>query len=228
MKTKSLKFYFTVIKKRGILYVWKFFWESTFFDYIHDIQTSTRVPKEKQKVNTDSKEFNNGLLYVGSFTSVTKGSLGYIYDNISKEHFENSQFIDLGCGKGKALIVYALYYGKFSKEVPFGIEYDNDLVSIARRNFQKINFECFAPIVHSDSALNLLKYTKCKSLIIYLYNSFQGSTLKEVLDILKAIPHILIYVDPAEKNILSSYNYTIIKENVGKYNADTWLIAKSR
>jgi hypothetical protein len=227
MNFKLFKFYFSVIKKRGILYVWKYFWESTWFDHIHGIQTSTRVPKENQNVKTDSKEFNNGLLYVGSFTSVTKDSVGHVYDNISKEDFASSQFIDLGCGKGKALIVYALHYGKLCNEIPLGIEYDNDLAIIAKKNFLKVNFDSFTPIVHSDSALNLLKYVKGKSLIVYLYNSFQGSTLLKVLDILKKVPHILIYVDPAEKNVLGVYNYTIMKEHIGKYNADTWLIAKS-
>ena len=228
MNYRSFLFYFKAIKKRGILFLWTYFWESILFDYIHGVQTSSRVPKENQKVKTDSKEFNNGLLYVGSFTSVIKNTLRFVHDNIPKEDFENSQFIDLGCGKGKALIVYALYYGKFCNEIPLGIEYDHDLAIIAERNVGKINFDSSSsPIVQKDSALNVLRYTKGRFLIVYLYNSFQGSTLNEVLCILKNIPHILIYVDPAEKSILGSYNYRVMKENIGKYNADTWLIAKS-
>lgn len=227
MNYKLFLYYFKAIRERGILFVWTYFWESIWFDFIHGVKTSTRVPKEKQTVKTGKKEFNNGLLYVGSFTSVTKDSVGYIRDYISENDFANSQFIDLGCGKGKALMVYALNYGKLCKKTPIGIEYDSDLAKFAQANLRKVKFQSIIPVVHCDSAINLADYVSAGCLIIYLYNSFQGSTLYAVLEILKNFKHILIYVDPAEKNILDNYNYTILKENIGKYNADTWLIAKS-
>ena len=58
-----------------------------------------------------------------------------------------------------------------------------------------------------------------------MYNSFQGKTLRGVLNSMQAYPHILIYVDPAERHILTEYDYDILEEYIGHYNADTWLIA---
>ena len=62
---------------------------------------------------------------------------------------------------------------------------------------------------------------------VYLYNSFQGETLRSVLDVLRDIPHVLIYVDPAEREVLSEYDYQFHYDAKGRYNADTWLVASS-
>ena len=205
-----------------------YFSESIWFDLCHGTRTSSRVPKSEQSINSSGDDIENGLLYVASFTSVTKKTVECARSAIEPRQYEKSQFIDLGCGKGKALLVFAKFYGSEVEFPALGIEYDRRLANIAKWNIEKCKFREVDIIVKSDSALNLLNYVKGKFLIVYLYNSFQGSTLKKVLDLLKDISHILIYVDPVEKDLLSNYNYTILKENIGKYNADTWLVAKSK
>ena len=60
MNYKLFLYYFKAIRERGILFVWTYFWESIWFDFIHGVKTSTRVPKEKQTVKTEKKNLITG------------------------------------------------------------------------------------------------------------------------------------------------------------------------
>ena len=224
----KIRYIFKVIRERGIGFFWTYFRESVWFDLRHGTSTSTRVPKDEQTIESSDKEANNGLLYVASFTSVTRDTVSYVRSILSSDKFANAQFVDLGCGKGKALLVFVKLFGA-SRELPaLGIEYDTNLAELARQNVVKCGFAKDRIKVITDSAVNVLNHTQSDMLIVYLYNSFQGETLRLVLDALANTPHVLIYVDPAEESALAGYDYNIIQRNKGSYNADTWLVASSR
>lgn len=208
-------------------FFWKYFTESIWFDLRHRTSTSARVPKDEQTIKSSSIEVNNGLLYVASFTSVTRDTVNHAKSILGHEKFKESQFVDLGCGKGKALLVFAKLFDTSTAPPALGIEYDSELTTLAQQNIDKCSFAKGRIRVVTDSAVNVLNHTKADTLIIYLYNSFQGETLRLVLDALSAIPHILIYVDPAEENTVIEYGYHITERKKGSYNADTWLVAHS-
>ena len=216
-----------VVLERGITFLFRYFYESYLFDVIHGTKTSARVAKEDQSINSTATEEENGLLYVASFTSVTRKTVSLAKEILGDERFNKAQFLDLGCGKGKALLVHALHHGKHQDAPAIGIEYDSDLAVVARDNVNKCDIEDERVRVVTDSAVNLKEHISANELIVYLYNSFQGDTLKSVLNELSSIPHILIYVDPAERIQLENYSYSIIHDHVGKYHADTWLVASS-
>ena len=216
-----------VMHKRGLGFFYTYFRESIWFDLKHRTKTSSRVPKDQQLITSSGAEVDNGLLYVASFTSVTDQSLEIAQKLLGDEKFINAQFIDLGCGKGKALLVYAMRLGKTRTHVPVGIEYDSTLAEMAKANVIKCGFRPEEVLVVADSATEVCDYISSDVLIIYLYNSFQGETLKTVLRELASYPHILIYVDPAEKHVLQNFDYTVQFETQGKYNANTWLVATS-
>ena len=224
---KKIIYVLKVLRERGVGFFWTYFRESVWFDLYHGINTSTRVPKEEQTIVSSNKEADNGLLYVASFTSVTRDTVSHARNILGDKKFAVSQFIDLGCGKGKALLVFKKIFGLINKPSAIGIEYDPELTKLAKRNIDKCNFARASVDVFTDSAANLMSYTEADTLIIYLYNSFQGDTLKEVLNVLSNTPHVLIYVDPVEENMLPNYGYEIIHKNEGSYNADTWLVATS-
>jgi SAM-dependent methyltransferase len=224
----KLNYIFEILNKRGFVFIWKYFLESKLFDIIHGTQTSSRVPKEQQKIDgIYENEQSNGLLYVASFSSVTKETVNCAVEVLGESAFSEAQFLDLGCGKGKALLVFAKFFGVNQQFPAIGIEYDPNLVSVAQSNLQKCGFARGRVKVVADSALNLLTYVSSETLVVYLYNSFQGETLRAVLNILCEIPHVLIYVDPAEKFRLDDYGYKIIRQHRGRYNANTWLVASS-
>jgi SAM-dependent methyltransferase len=88
-------------------------------------------------------------------------------------------FVDLGCGKGGALLV-ALELGYKSC---IGVEFDRSIAAVARRNL-----EVFATrvgtqsmdyvIVEGDAAAYTLPDTPC---VVYLFNPFGLATMKDVL-----------------------------------------------
>jgi len=214
-----------VLRKRGLGFFWAYFSQSVWFDLRHGTKTFARVPKDEQTIESSGSEADNGLLYVASFTSVTRDAVRLARNILTSERFARAQFVDLGCGKGKALLVFAQQFGTQQALPAIGIEYDPQLADLAKRNIEKCDFAVGRVEVITDSAVNVRDYTKSDTLIIYLYNSFQGKTLRSVLSALGDVPHVLIYVDPAEKTILTDYGYTVHSDNHGRYNADTWLIA---
>lgn len=224
---KSLIHTAQTVRKRGLRFLWDYFRESIWFDLRHGTSTFARVPKADQTIDGSKDEEDNGLLYVASFTSVTKITVKTARETLGPDRAECAQFIDLGCGKGKALLVYAQAFAKNSAVKAIGIEYDPVLADLARENVAKLAFAKDRVEIITDSAINLGTYLSAGVAIVYLYNSFQGETLDGTLDALKALPHVLIYVDPAERQKLSIRGYHTVAENAGRYNADTWLVATS-
>ena len=213
------------IRQRGVRFLMVYFRESVWFDLRHGTSTSARVPKDEQTITGDETERGNGLLYVASFTSVTLRSVGIARRILGPERFADSQFVDLGCGKGKALLVHALRGGASQRRASIGIEYDPTLAELARSNIRKCGLSEKMVSVVTDSATNLARHVTAGTLIVYIYNSFQGATMRQVLSEMEAFPHVLIYVDPVEREMLSEHGYVIHKEVKGDYNADTWLVA---
>lgn len=175
------------------------------------------------------KSQEDGLLYVASFTSVIKRTLRICKEYVGENYFTKYQYLDLGCGKGKSIIYYLENVKEKVRFNPIGIEYDEKLCNTAKKNIFKIcNYNNNQVKVALDTATNFEKYISTNNLLIYLYNSFQGKTLDDVLSLLSKYNHILIYIDPVEKNKLKKFKYNIIAKYQGKYNANTWLIAKKK
>lgn len=212
--------------KRGPFFPFLYAREALAFDLLHGTDTHLRVPKADGP--DGQAERTDGVLYVASWTSVVRRALALSEILLGEERFRRSKFLDLGCGKGKALLVYALAYGRSAREVAIGIEYEPTLCETARKNALKLGGLAARMAVHCDSALNIELYLKSELSIIYLYNPFQGETLRSVLMALASHPHLLIYVDPVGKGILPEYGYDIQNFHQGRYNADTWLIATNR
>jgi SAM-dependent methyltransferase len=220
-------YFFKVFKKRGFRFIWDYFSESLWFDIRNQTSTAARVTKDEQTIESNLTEQNNGLLYVASFTSVTKKTLAIARDILGPKLMRTAQFMDLGCGKGKALLVYAREYGELADYAAVGIEYDPVLAEQARINVRKVAFASGRVEIITGSATNLRAFLKSQISVIYLYNSFQGETLRATLSAMQGLPHVLIYVDPIESERLTDFRYTIVAEHVGRYNADTWLVAVS-
>lgn len=216
-----------VLRSRGLRFFFDYFRESVWFDLKHGTQTSARVPKTQQNLGAAERDAQDGLLYVASFTSVVRETTRFAYALLRQDQRNQAQFVDLGCGKGKTLLVHVLNQGSQPQSATVGIEYDPTLAEVARSNLTRVKIDETRCKIVTDSAVNVMSYISAPCSIIYLYNSFQGQTLRNVLGALKAHPHVLIYVDPAEADVLSDYGYSVRKKHKGRYNADTWLIATS-
>lgn len=208
--------------KRGPRFLLLYFRESLLFDLQNGTNTHLRVPKPEVD---GSVERQDGVLYVASLTNVVRNTLRIARKHLGEARFNEAQFLDLGCGKGKAVLVYAKEFAPPKGPVALGIEYDQALCAIAWKNLELMPSARIRAKVHCDSALNLDAYVTGGPLIVYLYNSFQGETLRAVLALLAKHEHVLIYVDPAERHVLQAYGYTEISSHEGRYNASTWVVA---
>jgi glycosyltransferase involved in cell wall biosynthesis len=205
-------------------FLFSYFFESYLFDLIHHTDTHMRIPKRALGHGQSSPSFCDGIHYVASFSSVIRSTLELARQSLGPR-FELAQFVDLGCGKGKSLIIYSLKYGKRARHPCLGIEYDLTLCQTALGNFAKVGIASDRVQLIHGSATDLQKYVKSGLLLVYIYNSFTGETLMSTLESMSEYPHLLIYVDPCERNALSSFDYDILYEQHGSYHADTWLIA---
>ncbi len=207
--------------ERGPHFLWIYFSEAVGFDLVHGTNTHLRRPKQP----VGHEEYDDGLLYVASLSSTIRGSLRVVQEFLGPE-FSRYQFVDLGSGKGKTLLVYCTEYARHSPPQAIGIEYSDELCAVARRNLSRMRIPTGRATVVCDSAVNVLQYCeRGRPLIVYLYNSFQGRTLREVIGRLASVPHVLIYVDPVERGYLQDAGYEELVFEQGRYHATTWLVA---
>lgn len=209
-------------------FIWTYFNESMLFDLRNGTNTSVRVAKEDQSIDAEEKTQSDGLLYVASFTSVVRNSVSAVRYHAGQDSFRLAQFVDLGCGKGKAILQYALHERSQESPPAIGIEYDSTLAGLARRNLERCRISPDVAEIYTASALDIRAFLSADEFILYLYNSFQGETLRNFLHEVSALPHYLIYVDPVERDmIVDEFGYAVIEDNTGAYNASTWLLAES-
>ena len=99
------------------------------------------------------------------------------------------------------------------------------MAHIASRNISHVSSNDSLSNVICDSAVAFRRYISSDVLIIYLYNSFQGQTLIDVIDNILHLKVIVIYVDPSEDYRFDSLQgFRLISSHYGRYNADTWKI----
>ena len=218
-----IRFVVRIARERGLKFFYDYFFEAIWFDLLHRTDTAMRVTKDSQAPSVDSDDFDNGLLYVASFTSVITKTVGLVKKHCQETSIQLGRFIDLGCGKGKTLIVVHERFNNDFSDGIVGIEYDRDLVAIGQANLKVRKLAGNVKLVE-DTAVNVSQYVDDAIPLVYLYNSFQGETLRAVLQELSAFDHFLIYVDPVEAELMSKPNYVELGSNDGRYNADTWKI----
>lgn len=216
-------YFLKVIRERGIKFIYDYFMENILFDIIHGTKTASRVTKENQKFLLKDNEKDEGLLYVASFTSVVQKSIKIIMSFSDNIGVQPNQFIDLGCGKGKSLIIAFKKFSYYFNYKIIGIEYDPNLIQLCNDNIKKVKASAKIKVINA-SATSVTDYIEGDLPVVYLYNSFQGDTFRTVINSLKKYRHFLIYVDPVMSKSEELLDHKIIAEHRGKYNADTWKI----
>ena len=215
---EALKVGCSRVRKRGLAFPLIYFKEVLAFDLRWHTNTAGRA--------LNSEERDENVHYVASFTSTVTATLARTR-SILGDRFCDSQFVDVGCGKGKALAVYLMEHDQESCAPPVGIDYDERLCVIARENLEKLDYGQSAATVVCDSALNIGEYLGSKTPMYFLFNPFNGSLFSAFLDAISGSIHVVIYVDPVEEQELLRRGYVIESRNVGRYHSDTWVICSS-
>ena len=156
------------------------------FDSGLKIDTWREVPLWKLRVQSENAAY-------GSKYQTTDPSV--FLDAVQKVPIDarDFTFIDLGCGKGRALILAA----KLGFRRVIGIEFSAELAQIARQNIHQVGIQ--AEILETDaSRFNFVD----GNLLIYMYNPFGKSVMHSVVENLVAwrshdkSQAYLVYINP--------------------------------
>jgi SAM-dependent methyltransferase len=166
------------------------------FDKLHATDTSGHIPGEELGANTPSDLYNTA--YYGISPSSLTGAL-----ELLPEPADGFTFVDLGCGKGRALLVAA----RFPFAHILGIELSANLCAVARSNAARepriaIQQHDAATVTYPDGPL-----------VVYLYHPFLRPVLRKVLANLErqrrrsAHPTYLLYANCRYEKVMARFPF---------------------
>ena len=136
------------------------------FDRKHGTDTSGIEPLWKLKIQSPNASF--GVRYEATTEHELVSALEFL-----SEDLREFTFVDLGCGKGRTLLI-ASQLG--FKEI-IGVEFALELVQVAQANLAKMNVEN-ATVLHQDAADFRFPAT---ATVLYLYNPFSREVAERVV-----------------------------------------------
>jgi len=183
----SLREFFRILQEDGLpVALRRIWWELTqnvWFDLRHGTDTLMMVPLEDYPDSHTALAY--AVRYQPSYSNVIRRCLAEIPGNLLSR-----PFIDLGCGKGKPLLIAA--QSGFLNLV--GIDLHADLLTTCRQNFERIQ----RPQSHLELfQMDVREYSfPPGSSCFFLYNPFEINVLKTVLGNVKKV------VEPGEEAFL--------------------------
>ena len=171
----------------------------------------TKGPIELWRLRIRSSNARYATRYEGVDPSTLERALANIH-----EEFQNFTFIDLGCGKGRALLL-ASRYG-FSRLI--GVEFAPKLVETTKLNCERLNVP--ATVVAGDAAE--FRFPPV-NLVTYLFNPFGPEVLNPVLDNLLTAQtgvRYVVYINPKHSKCLE--DRTGMHCVAGEMNYEVWKV----
>lgn len=136
------------------------------FDTRYGTETGGVEPLWKFQISSPNAHFGAG--YQATREQELLDALDFL-----REDLRSFTFIDLGCGKGRTLLVAA----QRGFELILGVEFVPELANIAKANIAKRRI-ANAAIVQADAATYLFPDS---DMIVYLYNPFSQEVLRKVI-----------------------------------------------
>lgn len=140
--------------------------ETDDFDRKYGTDTGGIEPLWKFKIQSPNARF--GTRYEATQELELEHAVAFLCEDLKA-----FTFIDLGCGKGRAIMIASrLGFGKL-----IGVEFVEELAEIARGNLEKLKIGN-AVVLHTDAAD--FHFPDCNT-VVYLYNPFSQQVLRRVL-----------------------------------------------
>ena len=154
------------------------------FDHRNGTNTAKVVPLWKMRVQSPNKTI------AFRYETIDERE---VLDALQKLEIDPEQFsfVDLGCGKGRILIIA----GRYGFNSITGVEFSSDLAAMARRNLKIVGAHRVS-VLEGDAADYSFNQ---RPTVLYLFNPFGLALMKAVLANLRiAKPHPLyiVYVNP--------------------------------
>lgn len=181
------------------------------FDLENGTETSGLEPLWKLNINSPNAQFGE------RYEATTQQELVSVLQSLDVSP-ENSTFIDLGCGKGRTLIIAS----QFGFKQAIGVEFAQELFATAQKNISSKRLTN-ATVVHADAAEFLFPHG---NKVIYLYNPFSEEVLSRVLDNLRRCVEdnfYVVYKSPRCGQLLDSCDFLKRhKKAAGALHIDIW------
>lgn len=169
------------------------------FDARHGIDAGASVDLDRLTIGSESRRF--GERYQPSEPGVLIDTVKYIGLDPAQH-----RFIDLGCGKGRMLIVAA----ELGFRSCVGVEFATELAQAARRNAAAAGFRNIS-VIHGDAGAYGFApgrgAPKDEPLVLYLFNPFSAEIMTRVRDNLARLPranYTIIYKNARERAIFDA------------------------
>lgn len=179
------------------------------FDRRHGVDT--KGPVGLWRLQIRSLNVQHAARYEGS----DPGTLRQLLRDL-RQDFSSFRFVDLGCGKGRALLIA----DEFGFAEVIGVEFAHELAEIAKRNCTRLGLR--ATIFNQDATEFSFPSGK---LVVYMYNPFGPSVLEPVVNRLleaQIADCFLIYLNPLHRRCLD--NKPRIHRLTTQRNAAIWRI----
>ena len=199
--------YYAMFKKRGIRLPLVYFLQNHLFDLTNGTDTHTWLPKERYSEAPEN--FEHGVLYMCSWTSVVKKATKFLVRTYGLE-LADCAFIDIGCGKGKVLCVWSRLFRDQANLSLVGIEYSSELLQICEGNLRAVGAKNYQ-LLNSDASVTPLRFGR-KFNIYYLYNPFDETILSKVIEEMAATDCFVIYNNPQHSNLFIEKGFSIVRE----------------
>jgi SAM-dependent methyltransferase len=175
------------------------------FDALHGVDTAGLIYSADLPTGHPHDRYNEG--YYATAPSLFAEAIDHWRQTLVGCAAEDYAFIDLGCGKGRVLLL--------ASELPFrsvcGIELNPRLARTARRNVQRWLRRpraCRRVAVQRADVLDL--ELPAGPVVLYLFNSFSADVLAPLMERLAAVarqrsaPIDLIYVHPDHDGLIAA------------------------
>lgn len=173
------------------------------FDRLHRVDTSGLLYAESLATGHPNDIHSEG--YYATAPSLFHGAIALWQRSLYGLSVADYTFVDLGCGKGRALLM--------ASEFPFraiiGVELNAKLVAVARKNlvrWMRKPRSCRAANVVEGDVLEFP--IPDGPMVLFLFNSFEGEIVRRLLERLgeasqtRSAPIDLVYVHPEHDNVV--------------------------
>lgn len=215
--------YWRMFKKYGPRLPLAYFLEAHLFDLIHKTNTHMWLPKDCY--GSKPENHDHGVHYMSSWTKEITKSFNIL--RMLVDDFSGFTFIDIGCGKGKVVLVWQKLLNKYKcKQNVFGIDYYEPLILLARSN-HRVLFTGPGNFIWAD-ATTVDFSCLGKKLIIYLYNPFDKNILGNVLQKLLSMDVFVIYNYPLHASTFLDHGFELIHHRSGFHpNSQTMIFRRN-
>ncbi len=181
------------------------------FDHLHGTDTGGSEPLWKFQISSPNRRF--GTRYQPTTERELIEAINFLDESPA-----DFTFIDLGCGKGRTLLIAA----KLGFRHVIGVEFAHELVRTARMNLATVGNT--RAVVEDTDVVDFVFPNS--DIVVYLYNPFSQEIMRKVIERLRecrANRLFLIYKNPKFPEIIDSSGFlTTLGSPVAAPNIRIW------